>query len=82
MRVMTQRDTTGAIDRIVSDPAVMGGRPCVCGTRVTVRTIVGLVADGVTVDEILADYPYLSREDVQAALAYAGRLTREDSVTD
>jgi uncharacterized protein (DUF433 family) len=58
----------------------MGGKACIRGTRVTVATIVGLIADGVTVDEILADYPYLSREDVQAALAYAAWLAREEVI--
>jgi uncharacterized protein (DUF433 family) len=66
------------LDRIVSSSSIMAGRPCVRGTRVTVQSIVDLVDDGMTTDEIVADYPYLSREDVEAALVYAGRLTRAD----
>ena len=71
-------DEKAAFERISFDPRIMGGRACIRGTRVTVSTIIGLVADGLTIDEILADYPYLSREDVEAALAYAARLTREE----
>ena len=71
---------TALLDRISFDPRVMGGRACVRGTRVTVATVVGLVADGMAVDEILADYPYLAVEDVRAALAYAARLAREEVI--
>ncbi len=66
------------LNRIVSSSSIMAGRPCVRGTRVTVQSIVDLVDDGMTTDEIVTDYPYLSREDVEAALVYAGRLTRAD----
>jgi uncharacterized protein (DUF433 family) len=58
-------------DRITADPAVMGGRPCIRGQRVTIGTSVGLVAAGRSNDEILALYPYLEREDIRAALEYA-----------
>lgn len=57
--------------RITVDPAVMGGRPCIRGLRVTVGTIVGLVAAGHSNTEILALYPYLEVDDVRAALEYA-----------
>ena len=73
-------DEQAMFERITFTPGVMGGKACIRGTRVTVATIVGLIADGVTVDEILADYPYLSREDVQAALAYAAWLAREEVI--
>ena len=59
------------IDRITVDPTVMGGRPCIRGLRVTVGTIVGLVAAGRARDEILSMYPYLEGEDIRAALEYA-----------
>ena len=59
-------------DRITQDPAVMGGKPCVRGTRVTVGVVVGLLASGRTPGEILEGYPYLERADIDAALAYAG----------
>jgi uncharacterized protein (DUF433 family) len=58
-------------ERITVDPAVMGGRPCVRGLRVSVGTVVGLVAAGRTNAEILALYPYLESDDIRAALEYA-----------
>lgn len=58
-------------DRITHNPAVMGGKPCIRGLRVTVGTIVGLLATGATRDRILQAYPYLESEDIEAALAYA-----------
>jgi uncharacterized protein (DUF433 family) len=63
--------------RITHDPAVMGGRPCIRGMRVTVGAVLGLLASGHTVDEILKAYPYLERDDVQAALAYAAWRAEE-----
>ena len=63
--------------RITHDPAVMGGRPCIRGMRVTVGAILGLLASGHSVDEILKAYPYLERDDVQAALAYAAWRAEE-----
>lgn len=57
------------LDRVTFDPAVMGGKPCIRGTRVTVGTIVGLVASGVDVEEILGKYTYLEKEDIRQALA-------------
>jgi uncharacterized protein (DUF433 family) len=56
--------------RITHDPAVMGGKPCIRGLRVTVGTVVGLLAAGRSRDEILAAYPYLEPEDIDQALAY------------
>ena len=64
-------------ERITLDPEVMGGKPCVRGLRVTVGTLVGLVASGRTVDEILSAYPYLEREDIQQALQYAAWRAEE-----
>jgi uncharacterized protein (DUF433 family) len=55
----------------------MGGVPCVAGTRIPVATVVGLVANGLAADEILAEYPQLAREDVQACLGYAARAVDE-----
>jgi uncharacterized protein (DUF433 family) len=57
--------------RITQDPAVMGGKPCIRGQRVTVGMIVGQIGAGRTVEQLLADYPYLEREDVLEALRYA-----------
>jgi uncharacterized protein (DUF433 family) len=64
-------------DRITHDPAVMGGKPCIRGMRVTVGTIVGLLAAGKTEAEVLAAYPYLEAADVKAALAYAAWRSEE-----
>jgi uncharacterized protein (DUF433 family) len=65
------------LKRITHDPAVMGGRPCIRGMRVTVGTVLGLLASGHDVDGILATYPYLEKDDVQAALAYAAWRAEE-----
>lgn len=62
---------TDLLTRITHDVSVMGGRPCIRGMRVTVGTILGLLAAGQSADEILAAYPYLEKEDIQAALAHA-----------
>lgn len=65
------------LTRITLDPEVMGGKPCIRGLRVTVGTIVGLVASGHSTEEILRAYPYLEEEDVREALAYAAWRVEE-----
>ena len=68
-----------ALDRITHNPAMMGGKPCIRGLRVTVGMIVGMISTGVTRAELLADYPYLEPEDIDAALAYAAwRVSERD----
>lgn len=67
-------------DRITLDPEVMGGKPCIRGLRMTVGTILGLLAAGRTEDEILEAYPYLEREDIRAALSYATWRVEEREV--
>lgn len=62
---------TTAFDRITQTPDVMGGKPCVRGTRVTVGMIVGEIGAGTSIEALLADYPYLERDDVMQALRYA-----------
>src|ERR1700749_2911874 len=64
-------------DRVTVDKNVMGGRPCVRGLRVTVSTVVSLVASGKTTYEILDEYPYLEKEDIPAALEYAARCASQ-----
>jgi len=59
------------LDRITMDPAVMGGKPCIRGLRVTVGAIVGFISAGKARDEILRLYPYLEAPDMDAAPAYA-----------
>jgi uncharacterized protein (DUF433 family) len=65
------------LDRITRNPDVMGGKPCLRGMRVTVGTVVGLVASGRPNAEILAAYPYLDEEDIRQALAYAAWRVEE-----
>jgi uncharacterized protein (DUF433 family) len=64
-------------ERITFDPAVMGGKPCIRGMRVTVGTIVGLIASGRSEEEILRAYPYLELADLRAALTYAAWRSEE-----
>ena len=66
-----------ALDRITHDPNVMGGRPCIRGLRVTVGTIVGLIAAGRSHEEILRLYPYLTDDDIRGALTYAAWRVEE-----
>ncbi len=65
------------LERITHDPEVMGGRPCIRGMRITVGTVLGLLAANHSVDDILDAYPYLEKEDVQAALSYAAWRAEE-----
>jgi uncharacterized protein (DUF433 family) len=68
------------LNRITQDPAVMGGKACIRGMRVTVGMIVGQVGAGSSVEDVLADYPYLDREDVLQALRYAAWRAEEQEV--
>ena len=65
------------LDRITFDPNMMGGKPCIRGMRVTVGTLVGLVASGNTFDDILQAYPYIETEDIKQALSYAAWRSEE-----
>ena len=64
-------------DRITFDASIMGGRACIRDMRIPVSVVVGQIAHGATVDEILADYPDLVREDIEQALQYAAWLAQE-----
>ena len=68
------------LDRITQNPAVMGGKPCIRGMRVTVGTVVGLVAAGYSTEKILTSYPYLEKEDITQALRYAAWRSEEREV--
>lgn len=68
-------------DRITHDSHVMGGEPTIRGMRVTVGTIVGLIGCGATVEQVMADYSYLEREDVLQALRYAAWRVQERELT-
>ncbi|WP_102960030.1 DUF433 domain-containing protein [Mangrovicella endophytica] len=63
----------GTSDRIISDPAVCGGRPVIRGTRMRVADILDMLADGATQEDILGDFDYLTQADIRAALAYAAK---------
>ncbi len=65
------------LPRISLDPQIMGGKPCIKGLRVTVGTIIGLLASGQTFEEILKMYPYLEHEDIIQALSYAAWRSEE-----
>jgi uncharacterized protein (DUF433 family) len=72
--------TMTPLTRITLDPEVMGGKPCIRGLRITVGTIVGLVASGRSIPDILAAYPYLEEADIREALAYAAWRVEETEV--
>lgn len=65
-------------DRITSDPAVLAGKPVIKGTRISVELILGWLANGWTYEQILASYPRITREDILAALAFAGEMMRDE----
>jgi uncharacterized protein (DUF433 family) len=68
------------LERISIDPEVCFGKPCIKGTRIWVSLVLDLLASGTSPEAILAEYPQLVREDVQAALAYGAEMTREQCV--
>jgi len=68
------------LNRISVDPNICFGKPCIRGTRIWVSLIIENLADGASEQEILEAYPHLAHEDIQAALAYAAEVTRENIV--
>jgi uncharacterized protein (DUF433 family) len=68
------------ISRITHDPETMGGRPCIRGMRITVGTVLGLLASGHSLEQVLEAYPYLEKEDILAALSYAAWRAEEIDV--
>ena len=67
-------------ERVIIDPTVCHGQPCIKGTRIMVSNILNLMAHGAGVEEVLQGYPQLAREDVLAALEYAEALVRDEEV--
>lgn len=65
-------------DRFVRDPRVCGGEAVIKGTRVTLRTVLASLAEGATMEEIVADYPSLTEEDVRSVIAFAAASAEED----
>ncbi|MCC6473617.1 MAG: DUF433 domain-containing protein [Burkholderiales bacterium] len=66
--------------RITSNPEIFGGKPIIRGMRISVELILSLLAQGVSIDEILSDYPSLTREDIHACLAYARAVIANDTL--
>ncbi len=67
-------------DRIVIDPRIMGGKPIIKGTRIPVYFILELLSNGWSIDDILREYPHLTREDVLAAIKYVAKVLREEII--
>lgn len=70
-------EKTKLLERIVVNPKVMGGKPVIRGTRLTVQYILGLLAQGVAIDEILKEYDGLQREDILACIAFAAEVLKD-----
>ncbi len=68
--------------RIATDPAILGGKPCIKGTRLSVEFILELIAGNATHDDIVRAYPKLTHADVQQAVLYASRVLRTDTVIE
>lgn len=68
------------LKRISIDPNVCFGKPCIRGTRIWVSLLLDLLADGMSFDEILVEYPQLTKDDILAAIAYGAELSREHYV--
>lgn len=67
-------------DRIIANPDVLGGKPLIRGTRMSVEFIVGLLAQGWSVQDVLQEYDHITREDVQACLNYAHQLLADEKL--
>jgi uncharacterized protein (DUF433 family) len=67
-------------EAVTVDPAVYGGKPCIRGTRILVRNVLGMLAGGYSIDRILEAYPELQRDDVVAALDYASQVLDEERI--
>ena len=77
MRCCGEEEDGQTFERILTNPEVLGGVPCIRGLRVPVATVVGMVADGMSVEEITADFPCLEADDITEALRYAAESVRE-----
>jgi len=68
------------LNRIIVDPKVMAGKPVIKGTRIPVEQILRLLAQGLTVERVLEDYPHLIKDDIMAALLYAAKIMGKEEV--
>jgi uncharacterized protein (DUF433 family) len=78
--IIDRKEAMQTLTRITINPKIMGGKPCIRGMRVTVGTVVGLVASGHSIKEILLAYPYLEEADIYEALSYAAWRVEEREV--
>jgi uncharacterized protein (DUF433 family) len=69
--------TLTGLDRITFDPQIMAGQACIRGMRIPISLVINLIANGLSIAEIINDYPYLEPEDIQQSLKYAAWLTQE-----
>ena len=74
---MTEPDANTFLERLHADPAICGGQVCIKGTRIPVSLILDMLAGGDTAEDVLRGYPTLTREDINAALAYGAKLAHE-----
>jgi uncharacterized protein (DUF433 family) len=79
---MMQTEDAMLTERLMVDPEILGGKPIIRGTRITVEFILELLGSGVSEEEILQDYPHLTREDLQACLNYAAHSLRNEIYLD
>jgi len=68
------------LDRITFNPRIFGGKPIIRGMRIAVEHILGMLAAGSTIDEILEGYPFLEKEDIQACLIYAYKMVANERI--
>lgn len=68
------------LKRITFNPQIFGGKPIICGMRIAVEHILGMLAAGSTVEELLEGYPFLEKEDIQACLIYAYRMVAHERI--
>lgn len=77
---MTQGQENALLARITVNPEIFGGKPIIRGRRLAVEHVLGMLAGGDSIDDILREYPWLERDDVQACLVYAKRLVGHERV--
>ena len=65
------------LERISVDPKICFGKPCIRGTRIWVSLILDFLASGMSIEEVLAEYPHLAKDDIRAAIAYGAEMSRE-----
>ncbi|MBF0557443.1 MAG: DUF433 domain-containing protein [Nitrospirae bacterium] len=70
------------MEKITANPAILGGKPIIKGTRISVEFVLELFASGITEDEILKDYPHLTKEDIHACLEYAAHALKNEIIVE